>query len=262
MTKEEITQLYNNKMTLGDIKEQGVLDFGNCRLKLHEDKWYLSYYKGDEEEIVLWDGIEGIESYVFSQNKVLKKIYGENVADIEHNAFEWSGVQKVEFPNLTEIQTKVFSECSDLVTFIARRVIKIGERAFLNCYNLSDLQLGTLISIEEAAFYYCIALKELPDIESFSDKKQSEADHLGHQFACCFGLTELNNDKIKCIPPRAFKSCKNIRSISFGSVEAVGKQSFNFCNSLKDVNLPKVKFVAPDSFGHTAVGVLELKSLV
>ena len=215
MTKEEITQLYNNKIALGDVKEEGILDFGNCRLKLHEDRWYLSYYKGDEEEIVLWDGIEGIESYVFFFFLFLKEIYGENVTDIENNAFELSGVQKVEFPNLTEIQTNVFSQCSDLVTFIARRVIKIGERAFLNCYNLSDLQLGTLISIEEAAFYYCISLKELPNIESFSDKKYPVPSNSSHQFACCFGLTELNNDKIRCIPSFAFKSCKNIRSISF-----------------------------------------------
>ncbi|MBR0341968.1 MAG: leucine-rich repeat domain-containing protein [Oscillospiraceae bacterium] len=141
----------------------------------------LEMYKGNDDEIIVPNGVNAIGSFLMGYGAWFKKvIIPKGVKEIKDNAFNGINVEEVVLPSsLKRIGKGAFSWCSikeitipygietipnELFMYskLAKIVLpesikKIGDNAFLHCINLRTLQIPCLesVSIGESAFVGC-----------------------------------------------------------------------------------------------------------
>ncbi|MCR5522840.1 MAG: leucine-rich repeat domain-containing protein, partial [Clostridia bacterium] len=138
-----------------------------------------------------------------SQDVVIPEKYnGKDVIEIGSSAFSSKGIKSVSIP---------------------ATVIKIGELAFRDCYNLSTVEFtGNPSSLTLGA----------------------------EVFNGCNNLASINIPGcVKAIPNEAFRDCVSLTSVNLPSgLKTIGKEAFKHCSSLTSVSIPS----SVDSIGENA----------
>lgn len=173
----------------------------------------LIEYKGEDEQVVIPDGVTAIGGCTFENNRSIVSItIPGSVGVIGGLAF--SGCT-----NLTEcvipdgvcaIEDYAFNFCSSLKNIkIADSVKSIGGHAFIGCHSLTSVELpDNLNRIEAAAFCGCTNLSEI--------KIPKTVTSIGSQaFMQCASLNEITLSKsVESIEKDAFSGCDNLNKIT------------------------------------------------
>ena len=116
---------------------------------------------------------------------------------------------------------------------IEENVIKIGQRAFYRCYNLSSIEIpDSIIEIGNGAFSGC---RSLADIEI-----PKRITKIGDStFSGCSSLTNINlSENITFIDFEAFSGCINLTNVTIPkSVGNLRYNAFGGCSSLENINV-------------------------
>jgi len=150
----------------------------------------LCKYNGTDDEVIIPDGVIGIEGHAFS------------------NCQNLTGIK---IPNSVEyIPYGAFSECSNLTSIIIpNRVSRIGPYAFSGCSNLKSISLPEcLTEIDYDAFSGC---EKLTSIE-FPDSLITIGSRA---FEGCTGFESIKiPNSVTDIREDAFINCSNLKSIT------------------------------------------------
>lgn len=105
------------------------------------------------------------DGYAFVNCSALTEISLPEVTNIGAQTFAYSGVESVDFPKLTTIQTAdgygCFQECGNLTSVDFPELLEMGTGTFRNCSSLATANLPKVETIGNECFWYCSALSEL-----------------------------------------------------------------------------------------------------
>lgn len=174
----------------------------------------LKLARGDDEEVVLPDGVIEIADGVFRGRKSLKKItIPEGCAKIGQSVFrDCTALEEVVLPeSATTIGDYCFKNCTSLTRVVLPSGIKrLSQEVFAGCSSLETIEGGGEIErIEREALCDCAALRGLP------------------------------NQPVKYVGNRAFSNCSKLEQVDFGpTVTFIGEMAFRNCSSMREANLP------------------------
>ena len=157
-------------------------------------------------------GVSGVDAVLKNGHLAIPyEISGYPVTQIAQLAFyERKELLAVEVPDsVTSIERSAFAFCENLSSVkLSSRLVKIGNRAFSNCYSLQELVIPDSVEIiDEWAFYRCSSLSSL---------------------ALPSHLRELRLG--------VFSDCKNLESLVIpGEVSFVDGAVFTGCDNLKSL---------------------------
>ena len=175
----------------------------------------LKKYEGNEEHVIIPDGVEAIADYAF---------YGAQK------------LRTVTFPDsLKEIGSDVFYDCEELIEAdIPDSVYYMGSAVFSRCRKLKKVRFSKkLTSLPKITFYQCENLQEVilpPHLRRISRAC----------FQQCHQLREIQlPDTLRVIEENAFDDCVSLQRISLPEgVEELHPNVFFNCSSLQEINLP------------------------
>ena len=168
--------------------------------------------------------VKCIDGFLLSKDgSILYTIVGKNddkgeyiipktVKDIYHGNC-YNGIKKLDFSesSLGIIEDMAFQDCINLLELVLpSRLIKIGNRTFDGCYNLSKI----------------INFQNISELGPYAFRET--------------GITEcLLSSSIENIPEGVFSGCVNLKKIEIPiSVKSINSTAFNECNNIKYVRLP------------------------
>lgn len=115
-------------------------------------------------------------------------------------------------------------------------VVKIGEKAFYYCSEITSIAMGDNIrSIGKEAFAFCGALSKVVLSEELTELAEGA-------FYMCFNLNEasLSKTKLKSIGESAFANCGYLAVAALpDTLETVGKEAFLWCDNMQSLIIGK-----------------------
>lgn len=175
--------------------------------------------------IVLPDALKDVAEYSFYGCSNLKTVsFGNQIASIENNAFDHTGVENVVFPN---------------------SVKTIGVQAFANCPMLKSIIINDAsVSVKLGAFYNCVNLENV---------------NLGN---AVYDIGDIDGDVYRT--KGVFEGCTNLKAISLpSSLSVVGFRAFLGCSKLYDVQLPNtITTIGVEAFYNCAISKMELPASI
>ncbi|MDE5614130.1 MAG: leucine-rich repeat domain-containing protein, partial [Treponemataceae bacterium] len=203
------------------------------------------YTDGLPENLVIPDGVTGIESRAFQNCTILVSV---ELPDSVERIGKYSGwgsdgafngctnLTSVTIGDgVTEIGAAAFYECTSLTDVtIPGNVTKIGSYAFYGCESLTSMEIPDGVTkIEDSMFRNCtnLASVKIPDnVTSIGDEA----------FRKCTSLTSVKiPDNVTEIGDEAFEDCTNLAEVTIGNrVTTIGEYAFRDCESLASVVLP------------------------
>ena len=244
-----IPNTYYNNGKLIKIKSIGAKAFDECN---------------DLKSIMIPDGVECIEEGAFSNCFHLSNITVNennlNYKSIDGNLYSKDGKILIQYTRYKQEETFI----------IPKNVIRIGNSAFKNCYNLKKIKIpDNVLSIGQNAFEWCYGLEsiEIPNsvtsIENFAFKNCEElreieipknVTYIGYgAFSDCYYLTDItvskNNLNYKSIDGNLYsKDGKTLIQYTKGkkessfvipkSVTRIEANAFEGCYSLTNIVIP------------------------
>ncbi|MBP5529451.1 MAG: leucine-rich repeat protein [Lachnospiraceae bacterium] len=237
---------------LEDITFPSTLKFVRGEPQTFEDsKWYknqpkgqikcgnyLYFYTGDEEEIIIDDGIDIIGARVFADNKTIKKV---SMPD-----------------SVKKIHADAFKNCVNLVDVrLSSKLDFISSYAFQNCISLEEIKLPSgMTKFANEVFMGCVNLKEVifPDtiVELlggiFDGCKNLEKVHLPDNAE---GVTDSYIKWDHKLEGRMFRGCEKLREVTIPKgIKKVLEETFAGCTSIQKIVVenPDMMF-GQDTFG-------------
>jgi hypothetical protein len=123
--------------------------------------------------------------------------------------------------NITSLDGRVFSGCSQLTSISFSQVATIGSSAFASCSNLQDISFPQTTSIGSSAFYSCNNLQDVSFPQTTS------------------------------IGSQAFYNCSRLQTTSFPLATTIDSSTFSYCSNLLSLNIPKVTNIGSMAFQYT-----------
>ena len=195
-----------------------------------DDKGILTQYNGTETNVVIPDGVTGIDAFAF---------------------LNCSSINSITIPDsVTSIGEFAFSGCSSLKEIILpNSVKKIGDRAFNNCNSLVNITIPkSVTSIAYNLFSGCHALekitvekgnKKFKDTDGILFGESSSGLNLVAYPAGRKGTAYTIPKKVTSIGIGAFFDCSRLKKIIIPSgVKSIGKSAFRGCSSLTELTIP------------------------
>ena len=175
----------------------------------------LKKYEGDDEFVIIPDGITGIGDYAF---------YG---------ALHMKGVQIPD--TVREMGSNVFYNCESLEeAVIPDSVTYAGSAMFARCASLKRAVLSDgLTALPKITFFCCEKLEEV-----ILPKKLRQLNRAC--FEQCHSLQEVNlPDTVRDIGENAFDDCVSLKRITLpASLVSIGDNAFFNCRKLRKLVLP------------------------
>ena len=126
-----------------------------------------------------------------------------------------------------------------------KSVVKIGQCAFSNCYNLEKIDISDSVeSIGEYAFNGCTKLKNINIPDSVRNISKGA-------FNFCTSLSNIEiPSSIKNIEKEAFNNCSSLESIKIpNSITSIKEKTFYNCRKLTSIEIPSsVKTIEDSAF--------------
>lgn len=250
------------------------------------EKGVLKKYTGSGGDITIPDGVKSIEKYAFWNNfNVTSVVIPKSLVSMEGNVFSYCMKLKEikvsknnqyfssENGILYDKKKKVLLQCpremeGDII--IPETVVKIGDKAFDNCYYLTSISIPeSVTSIGKYAFYFCLRLlnatipknvksigvgafageQRMSDIQVSEDNKYFTSENgilYDKKKKVLIQCPRAKSGEIKIpesvtnIGEEAFEYCQNITSIIIPeSVTNIGRVAFKSCENLTSVIIPQ-----------------------
>ena len=222
-------------------------------------------YGCNELENISFGGNINIGNGAFKDNKSLKSFLADGDLCAGDSAFEGCvNLAQLSFDGLNEAGKKSFKDCLSLneINLSESGLTEISELAFFGCSGLSEIVLPNVIErIGVSAFSGCKNITEI----TFPDKLKEVCSGA---FNYCELLETVNWNCIDCvyeheltnssiyigsvlktvkfgaqvtrIPEFAFRSCRDLQSVSLSSVlREIGDSAFDLCSRLSDIEIPE-----------------------
>ncbi|MBO4653328.1 MAG: leucine-rich repeat protein [Lachnospiraceae bacterium] len=199
----------------------------------------LYKYTGDEEEVVVEDGIETIVTGAFRGNKTLRRVV---VPD-----------------SVTVIWAGVFKDCANLSEVILpKRMDFLSSNSFENCVSLREITLPDgMTALGNDVFKGCVNLREgiLPDTivqlygGVFDGCKSLEKVHLP---AMAEGLDYGVENWIPRVEGRMFRGCEKLMEVTIpGRIQKIMDETFAGCTSIQKIVFENPEtMLGKDTFGR------------
>lgn len=151
---------------------------------------------------------------------------------------------------VVKIADRAFEDCKNLSMKIemSEGIKEIGVSAFSGCSALTYIKIpDSVMVIGNSAFYQCSGLKNVKLPESL--------DKIGvAAFAHCEGLTSLVIPaSLKKVEGQTFSYCSNLVAVTISDgVKEIDNKAFANCIKLRDINIPSsVEYVDSDIFENS-----------
>lgn len=215
--------------------EDGVL--------FNADKTVLFRYpagKADRAEYTVPEGVTEIASGAFGLCHEVKDIVlPEGMNRIGRNAFQWSGVEKINLPDtIEEIGEAAFRGSGLQMVKIPEAVISLPENMFEGCFALKEVLLpDTLQNIGYAAFGNTHALQIIGLPENLS--------RIGEQAFRSSGLTTVTLPSGCGVERQAFLGCTSLTKVLAAEANPqagagfIGEAAFSSCFELVSAEVPE-----------------------
>lgn len=229
----------------------------------------LDSYEGNEERIVVPEGVTHISQFSFSKNNHLcEVVLPEGLLSIGNFSFTFSkNLRKINVPStVTSIGLQALEGTSLERIFIPKSVATIADNAFNSCSSLEEFEVDidhpTLKSIDG-----CIYSKDGKALIKCAGAKESYSFPEGvtkigvNAFQGCTKLKSLDiPDCISEIGDKAFEKCTSLEKISLpNGLETIKHDLFPYCTSLEEINLPST---VNEILGGAFMGCTSLKSII
>ena len=241
---------------------------------LENTKWYqdqpkgeiicgkvLYKYTGDEEEVIVEDGIETIGSFAFSCHKNLRKVVlPDSVNFIDSGAFkDCTNLSELVLPkNMDTVFSRAFLNCVSLKEItLPDGMTKLGDHAFAGCVNLREVILpDTIVQLYGGVFEGCKNLERV-HLPSMAEGLDYGVENWiprveGSFFKGCEKLKEVTIPKnIQKFMEETFSGCTSIQKIVFENPETMlGQNTFG-----RKAKYPEVLYeTSPDLPLHLSDG--------
>ena len=189
----------------------------------------LIKYLGEDEQVVLPEGIVAIDVRAFEYNRSLKSVsIPSSVASIETGAFV----------NCWGLTTLHVHEDNPKYHSAGNCIIETGRKKLIvGCAHSQIPDDGSVTSIGGWAFFGCVSLKK-----SILPQQITSIEH--DAFYGCRDLSMLKlNDGLREIGTCAFYNCESLTSMTIPeSVMSIGKEAFGnrgHASCLKSITLPR-----------------------
>ena len=139
-------------------------------------------------------------------------------------------LEKVNFPNATEIGEYAFQYCMKLKEVVMPKLTTVGDYAFNGCSVLESMDMSLLESVGEHSFENCKQLKAAI-LPKFANNLPRYA------FSNCMMMTECQIYQCTKIGNYAFGSCYRLKEIYLPSVSSIDENGFYTCASMTAVVL-------------------------
>lgn len=227
--------------------------------ELTRDPFCVTEMKKQWSYVVLPDDTVMIKGYKGKSNAVFipERIGKRSVSTIEDEAFNPLK------SHINEFSAKALRNIVSVT--IPEGVTRIGEFAFRDCEKLESVSIpSTVTEIGEGIFFRCMALKEIvidgnnPRYDSRDSCNAVIETSSNTLLIGCAGT--VIPDGVTTVGKDAFRSCKNLNTISFPpSVTAIGNSAFEFCENLTAIDLPDtIKTIGNNAFQHSGVQTARL----
>lgn len=185
----------------------------------------------DEISYTVPEKISGISSYAFYNNKQIKEVILTSPIDIYSEAFEYSGVERIDFSKITNVGCNAFRGCKGIKSADLSNACLIDDSSFENCTSLEEVTLGD-------ALYYIGSL-------AFANTALTTVDIVGAYTAVCEGT---------------FKGCPELTRINFNSnVNYIDSYIASYCPKLERVYISDtVTYVDENAFAYNDGIVFEV----
>lgn len=197
----------------------------------------LVEYSGNDEEVVIPNGVVSIGSAAFSGCTAKKIIIPDTVTEIQNGAFfQCTNLKEITIPSrVTSIGHSAFEGCTSLERVnINSSVLKnIDDEAFMNCKSLKSIEIPYgITSINERTFAGCNSLKtiSLPDSVTVIKK---------YAFSECYDLDITLPDSVTTIEDFAFY-CLRAREVTLpAGLVSISPYAFKYCTDMERINVPE-----------------------
>lgn len=243
----------------------------------------LVKYNGEQETVVIPDGITEIKNSAFynSKAKAIKipksvtkieevSIYCKNVESFEVDSgnsqymsvdgvvYSKDGRTLVQFPNgrsgyydmpnnVENVKRSAISGCIKLTGLsLSSRLTKIDDFMFCGTAFTSLSIPSNITSIGMNAFEMCTSLSSITIPGSVSVIGENA-------FSCCYGLRSVSiSEGVVSIGKYAFFNCTMLTSVNLPStLNVIGSRAFQQCESLSSITIPRgVQTVQYGAFGY------------
>ena len=204
----------------------------------------LVKYTGDAEEVVIPSGIKKVGVEAFAQNKIVKKVDLNEVAELDYRAFYC---------------------CFNLESVIAASVVVVCEDAFRACHSLCTITFGKLERVGDRAFFGCMYLTEITGtqnlvdigVEGFHGTKFTHIDISpdavrigGGAFSCSDIISFTVPSGIKTLESCVFSGCEKLKRVTLpDGLERIENGAFFGCQMIKYIELPSaLTHIGRDAF--------------
>lgn len=197
----------------------------------------LYKYSGDDENVVIPDGIETICARAFWTGKKIKTVEIPESVKYIKQAFPYSSIESLVIPDTVDTESGIsFYECYDLKKIVLPdKMRKIEDFAFGNCISLESIDLPKNAKIiGSGAFSGCRSLKDITIPDSVEEIRDEA-------FIRCSALEEVVfPERLKKIGKNAFENCTALKSLTLpDEIEEINENTFKGCSSLEEVNFPE-----------------------
>ncbi len=221
----------------------------------------LVKYTGNDNDVMIPDGVRIIGPGAFLQTKIVKVTIPEGVYTIGTSAFHaCMSLMEAKLPSTVKtIDDRAFIACRSLTAVNAESAERIGANAFESC-SVKEMTLSdNLRSIGSAAFKGCVALKGVNVIKGGTIVKNmlpgSLASISNQLFSGCYSLQSLTvPGTIDSIGFEAFASCSQLEKVILSEgIRTMGKRCFFQTGALASLDVPStVESIGENAFRYSA----------
>lgn len=167
-----------------------------------------------------------------------------------HAMRNMSGLESVNFPNLTTLGKYSFTGCRDLKRARLPLATTVAERAFYDCPALVEVYAPEAKSIGEFAINSGVIRRvEFPEVTTTSSSSLC--------FYGCTALEEVILPKITYVGNSSFYGCVSLKQLDLPSIKSIGANILNTASGIEVVNLgPNLTGIHSNGFAGTPDGMI------
>ena len=186
---------------------------------------------------------EEVGDYAFA-NCGIRAFVANNLQKVGASAFRESKITEANFPNLTVIGERAFSNISALTSVTFGGVTEMGDYAFYNSNNITDATFGIgTTMIGDYAFASNVMREALTDV-SLPDS----VTYIGTAaFMYSKKLTSINLKGVKTVEAFAFRYAEQLSNADLSGIERIGVRAFDH-TAFTTANLAAAEYVGEYAF--------------
>ena len=185
-------------------------------------------------QVTLPNGIEVIESYVFSDSGVYGTlVIPSSVTTLEQYAFSRTGFARIELNAPIKLLKYTFANCVYLTEVVLCEGVESLENTFFGCELLASASIPSTVTEINGAFSGCKSLESVVLPSALSTIGSGT-------FFGCAALKSINvPNSVTSIGGSAFRDCSSLASLTIPStVATIGDHAFEGMTSLKELVIP------------------------